>query len=78
MDTSNHYTLHSLFKQLGLPAEGDQIEAFIQTHSLGDQEKITQAKFWTKSQAHFLKESIIEDSDWVEIIDHLDVQLRHR
>lgn len=76
MDTSNHFTLHALFEQLGLPASSEQIKAFIQAHPLEPEQRITNANFWNESQAAFLQESICEDSDWVEIVDSLDAQLR--
>lgn len=76
MDTSDHYTMQSLFSQLGLPAEPKQIKSFIEAHPLTKQERIGQASFWTPSQAAFIQESISEDSDWTELVDQLDVQLR--
>lgn len=77
MDTSNHYTMVTLFEQLGLPSEQAQIDVFIQTHPLPDGMRIENAPFWTPAQKAFLAESITEDSDWVELIDHLDALLRN-
>jgi hypothetical protein len=67
--------MQTLFQQLGLPSEDEQIEAFIDKHSLGHSERIEQASFWTPAQAGFIKESYDQDSDWTELIDHLDTQL---
>lgn len=76
MDTSNHYAMNTLFEQMGLPAEPQQIEAFVQSHRLAADVRIQDAAFWNSAQKAFLSESINEDSDWVELIDHLDTQLR--
>ncbi|WP_166269647.1 DUF2789 domain-containing protein [Marinobacter caseinilyticus] len=77
MDTSNH-TLTTLFEQLGLPAGDDDIRQFITAHSpLEPYVKLIDAPFWSESQSRFLREGIADDSDWAEIIDELDAQLRH-
>ncbi|MEX0605099.1 MAG: DUF2789 domain-containing protein [Marinobacter sp.] len=77
MDTSQH-TFTTLFEQLGLPADSASIEQFIAEHSpLGPSIKLPDAPFWNESQARFLIEGIAADSDWAEIIDELDAQLRH-
>jgi hypothetical protein len=34
------------------------------------------AFFWTKSQAEFLRDEILDDADWAEVVDQLDVLLR--
>jgi hypothetical protein len=33
------------------------------------------APFWTPSQAGFLREEIIGDADWAQVIDELNVNL---
>ena len=76
MDTSNHFTLTTLFDQLGLPSEPDQIDTFFQAHKLSAQQRIEQADFWSDSQSSFLREAIAEDSDWAELVDQLDASLR--
>ena len=38
--------------------------------------QLADAFFWTKSQADFLREDILDDSDWAEVVDQLDVLLR--
>jgi hypothetical protein len=35
------------------------------------------APFWSVSQSKFVEEGLEEDSDWAEIIDELDAQMRH-
>ena len=76
MDTSNHYGMQTLFDQLGLPSNPDQIERFIKSHQLDLKLRIEEAEFWTESQAMFLRKAISEDSEWAEIVDNLDVGLR--
>ena len=77
MDTSNHYSMNTLFAQLGLPSELEQINKFLREHRLVDNQMIQQADYWTPSQSEFLQEAIAQDSDWSEIVDHLDAALRH-
>ncbi len=78
MDTSAHSSLSTLFEQLGLPADRSGIEHFIASHSPLDQGiALADAPFWNQGQAHFIRESLDEDSDWAEIVDELDALLRH-
>lgn len=76
MDISHHNTMQTLFEQLGLPASSEEINQFIQSHSLKNQQVIHEAEFWTDSQSAFLKDAINDDADWAEIVDNLDAQLR--
>lgn len=77
MDTSIH-NMTSLFKQLGLNGDTQAIDRFVSAHSpLERQINITDAPFWTATQAEFLKESMAEDADWTEVIEVLDARLRH-
>ncbi|MEH6616672.1 MAG: DUF2789 domain-containing protein [Porticoccus sp.] len=76
MDTNIH-TLQVLFEQLGLPSQGPAIENFLAQHKLLNSEpRLIQADFWTASQRAFLEESLMEDSDWAEVVDQLDALLR--
>lgn len=43
---------------------------------LGDEVKLSEATFWSVGQRAFLQESLVEDSDWSEVIDQLDTLLR--
>lgn len=71
------HPLKELFQQLGLPAEAAAIDRFIATHTpLATDVTLADAPFWTTAQAAFLREEILEDADWAEIIDHLNVALR--
>ena len=76
MDTSNHCSMATLFDQLGLPSQVSQIDAFIESHSIPARQKIDQATFWNGSQSSFLAEGLAQDSDWTELIEQLDAQLR--
>lgn len=76
MDTSQH-NLSTLFQQLGLPASGDEIDQFLSIHSLKPEARLTEADFWSESQAAFLRDAVEDDSDWAEIVDELDARLRH-
>lgn len=71
------HTLPSLFKQLGLADDPVSIDKFIATHSpLKPELHLADAFFWTSSQAQFLRDEILEDADWAEVVDQLDVLLR--
>lgn len=76
METPIH-SISNLFDQLGLPSDEGAIERFIATHSpLGTDALLAEAPFWTSSQASFLREEIIEDADWAEVVDELNARLR--
>lgn len=75
MDTSAH-TMEQLFMQLGLPSETAHVDAFIDAHRpLANGMPLYRADFWTPSQRAFLKEEIIEDSDWSAVIDELNERM---
>ena len=76
MDQSIH-RFSELFAQLGLPADKPAIAQFIAAHSpLRTDIDLADAPFWTPAQATFLKEEKLEDADWAELVDQLDVALR--
>ncbi len=76
MDLSAH-TLATLFEQLGLPATESAINEFIDQHSpLDPQLRLEEASFWNPGQRSFLMEAQADDSDWTEMVDHLDAFLR--
>lgn len=75
MESSLH-TLNNLFEQLGLPSDDVEIDNFIHTHShLDTSLSLSEAPFWTPSQAAFLREEILKDADWAEVIDQLNARL---
>lgn len=71
------HDIGSLFAQLGLPSDEASIEAFIAEHAPVPKDiKLHEAAFWTPAQSAFLREEILEDADWAEPIDDLNVRLR--
>ena len=76
MDTSQH-TMQTLFDQLGLASSETAIENFIQNNRLSADIPLDHAACWSAAQAQFIREALDEDSDWSEIVDQLDAQLRH-
>ena len=71
------HNLPSLFKQLGLPDDPVSIERFIAVHSpLKPELHLADAFFWTPAQRAFLREEILEDEDWAEGVDELNLRLR--
>ncbi|HYN54653.1 MAG TPA: DUF2789 domain-containing protein [Methylotenera sp.] len=75
MEASVH-TLSNLFAQLGLASDELAIDNFIRTHShLATDVLLSEAPFWTAAQALFLREEILKDADWAEVIDQLNASL---
>ena len=73
----SYHSLESLFAQLGLADDRASIEAFIVSHSpLPNSVELADASFWTPAQSAFLREEILEDADWAEVVDELDAMLR--
>lgn len=71
------HSLSSLFKQLGVPDDPVSIEKFVSVHSpLKSELHLADAFFWTGSQRAFLREEILEDADWAEVVDELNLMLR--
>lgn len=78
MQTQNH-SLNNLFAQLGLAADDAAINLFIDTHKpIASNILLYDAPFWTNSQATFLREEILNDADWAEVIDQLNARLHAR
>jgi len=70
------HTLNNLFEQLGLPSDDASIKAFITEHRpLPDTMPLSEAPFWSRSQANFLREELLEDADWAMVIDELNAEL---
>jgi len=73
------HSMNSLFDQLGLPSEEPEIEDFIDSHSpLATNIPLPEAPFWSPAQASFLREKLLEDADWAEVIDELNAELHIR
>jgi len=76
MDNPIHH-FNDLFAQLGLPSDEPGIRQFIAAHTpLAADVKLPQAPFWTPAQAAFLREALLQDSDWAELVDQLSEALR--
>ncbi|HEY8118129.1 MAG TPA: DUF2789 domain-containing protein [Methylophilaceae bacterium] len=70
------HSLSNLFAQLGLPNEPAAIKGFIKTHSpLQPGVVLCDAPFWTAAQAAFLRDEMLNDADWAEVIDELNALL---
>ncbi len=69
------HTLNNLFAQLGLASDDASIAQFIQTHGAARSVVLSEAAFWTPAQAAFLRDEILNDADWAEVIDQLNAQL---
>lgn len=66
-----------LFKQLGLPADEAGIAGFLARHApLPGGMALEDAPFWTPAQATLLREEILRDADWAEVVDQLNEALR--
>ncbi len=75
MEFSIH-KLSNLFDQLGLQSDQIAIESFIKTHSpLAADMLLADAPFWTSAQASFLRDEILNDADWAEVVDQLNASL---
>lgn len=65
-----------LFQQLGLESDEASIDSFIDEHKgLNQSTYLHEAPYWNKAQQAFLKEAIIEDANWAEVIDELNIRL---
>ena len=72
------HTLENLFEQMGLPNQPNDVDSFIEKHGpLASEVKLEEAAFWTDHQAAFLREQLIADADWAEVVDELNTRLRH-
>ncbi|AOE84962.1 DUF2789 domain-containing protein [Pseudomonas sp. TCU-HL1] len=74
MDTS-HHSLSALFDQLGLPSDKAGIERFAAGNRLAVGQALPDAPFWNKAQSAFLRDALLDDSDWCEEADELAVLL---
>ena len=71
------HSIVSLFDQLGLESTQQAIDDFIDKHKpLASNIELSQAEFWSDSQASFIKETKDDDADWAEIVDQFDTMLR--
>lgn len=69
------HSINNLFNQLGLASDDASIAHFIKTHRAASKVALSEAAFWTPAQAAFLREEILNDADWAEVIDQLNAEL---
>ncbi|CAG0970025.1 hypothetical protein RHDC4_01218 [Rhodocyclaceae bacterium] len=70
------HDLSQLFAQLGLPSDPPAIDGFIASHGpLPAAMQLAEAPFWTPGQADFLREGMLVDADWSDVIDTLNQEL---
>lgn len=71
------HTITNLFDQLGLPSSDSAIQRFIDLHRpLAPEIALCNAPFWSVTQAKFLRDQIINDADWANVVDEFDTSLR--
>lgn len=74
---SNYHRFTELFQQLGLPADVRSIRDFLVCHSpLHPSIRLETAPFWTQAQSTLLRDEILLDADWAEVVDQLNAALR--
>ena len=75
---SFHHRFSDLFHQLGLPSDIQSIQSFLAQHSpLASTIRLENAAFWSDAQAELLRDEILQDADWAEVIDQLNLALRN-
>ena len=75
----HHVRFTDLFAQLGLAYDTQSVESFIEKNApLHETVKLEDAAFWSASQATFLREAIVLDANWAEVVDQLDTALREK
>jgi hypothetical protein len=76
MDKAIHH-FSDLFAQLGLPDDDASIADFLTNHSaMAAGMRVPDAPYWTPAQAQFLRESLMQDSDWAGLVDQLSKALQ--
>jgi hypothetical protein len=75
MEHSFH-PFHELFEQLGLGGGPAQIESFLRAHApLAPGVALADAPFWSPAQAEFLREALLSDGDWAQVVEALNEAL---
>lgn len=76
MDSFFH-RFSELFKQLGLPNDIESIKGFLADHSpLPSETALENAPFWSAAQSALLRDELLRDADWAEVVDQLNAALR--
>jgi hypothetical protein len=66
------FHFNELFAQLGLPSDSVGIHHFLTVNTaMADGFRLPDAPYWTPSQASFLRESLLQDSEWSGVVDQL-------
>ena len=73
----SYHRFTELFLQLGLPSDVDGIKHFLENHSpLDPSIRLENAPFWTQAQSTLLRDEVLQDAYWAEVIDQLNAALR--
>lgn len=73
------HKMSHLFAQLGCPNDEAAISRFIETwRPLASDVQLHEAACWTPAQAGFLRQALLDDADWAEVADALNVGLHAR
>lgn len=76
---STHHRFTELFQQLGLPADARSIQDFLVRHTpLDPSVRLENAPFWSPAQSALLRDEILLDADWAEVVDQLNAALHGR
>jgi hypothetical protein len=68
--------MSSLFAQLGRANDADSIRRFIDAApQLSGEMQLHEALFWSASEAAFLREALLDDAEWAEVVDALNSEL---
>lgn len=72
-----YHRFSELFQLIGLSPDQADIRTFIKRHSpLALDIRLEDATFWTPAQAALLREKLLDDADWSEVVDQLSLALR--
>lgn len=73
------HSMSKLFAQLGEASDEEAIARFIETwRPLASDVQLHEAACWTPAQAGFLRQALLDDADWAEVADALNVGLHAR
>lgn len=73
----HHHRFCGLFAQLDPPSDEAGISAFIQSHSpLDPAARLGAPTFRTPAQSALLRQLLLNDADWAEVADQLNLTLR--
>lgn len=70
------HTMSNLFAQLGRANDAASIARFFATSPpLPSGAQLHEAPCWTPAQAAFLREAVLDDADWAEVVEALNSEL---